>query len=78
MSDTPKYKPFIEGIGRLSVGISVVVAILLGLGIGLWLKNLFNQTWLLWLGVFWGVVAAGLNIYRAYKDLRRELESPDE
>ena len=64
----------IKGAEQLSLGISIVVAILLGVGIGLWLKSIFEQTWLLWLGVFWGIAAAGLNIFRAYKKQFTELE----
>jgi F0F1-type ATP synthase assembly protein I len=49
------------------LGISIVVAVLLGVGIGIFMKNLFNTPWLLWLGVFWGVSGAILNVYKAYK-----------
>ena len=34
----PRIKPIIEAADSLSLGISVVVAILLGVGIGFWLK----------------------------------------
>ena len=63
----PKLKKVIEGADSLSLGISIVVAILLGIGLGVWLKNMFDSNLLLWLGVIWGVSAALLNIYRAYK-----------
>ncbi len=63
----PKFKKVILAANDLSLGISIVVAILLGVGVGFWLKNLFDTPWLLWLGVFWGVAAAILNIYKAYK-----------
>ena len=63
----PQMKKIIEGAEHLSLGISMVVAILMGIGLGVLLKNTFGHIWLLWLGVFMGVVAAGLNIYRAYQ-----------
>ncbi len=56
------------------MGISIVVAILIGVGLGLWMKSIFHQAWLLWLGVFWGVAAAILNIYKAYQKQKKELE----
>jgi len=70
----PKLKKVIEGADSLSLGISIVVAILLGIGLGVWLKNMFDSNLLLWLGVFWGVAAALMNIYRAYKKELLEYE----
>ena len=70
----PKFKPIIEGANKLSLGISMVVAILLGIGIGKVMQNLFGSIWWLWLGVFWGVAAAGLNIYKMYKVVKKDLD----
>ncbi len=70
----PKYGKIIEGLEQLSLGISIVVAILLGVGIGLWMKKSFEMDWLLWLGVFWGVGGAILNIKKAYQKQKRELD----
>ena len=67
-----KLKKTIEGDEKLSLGISIVVAILMGIGIGVWMKNTFHQNWLLWLGVFWGVGAAIMNIRIEYKKLKKE------
>ncbi len=67
MSEKPKLGKIIEGAEQLSLGISIVVAVLIGVGIGMLLKNWFNMPWLLWLGVFWGVSGAILNVYKAYK-----------
>ena len=64
---TPKYAKLVEGADGLSLGVSIVVAILLGVGAGYLMKSSFGYDWLLWLGVFWGVSAAILNVYKAYK-----------
>ncbi|MDD3325244.1 MAG: AtpZ/AtpI family protein [Sulfurospirillaceae bacterium] len=73
-SKKPKLGKIIEGAEQLSLGISIVVAILIGVGIGLFLKSFFNQNWLLWVGVFWGVSAAILNVYKAYKQQMKSLD----
>ena len=73
--EQPKFKPIVEGANKLSLGISIVVAVLLGVGIGKLLQNLFGYDWLLWVGVFWGVAAAVLNIYKMYKEVKKELDS---
>lgn len=65
--DEPKLKKIVEGADSLSLGISIVVAILIGVGLGLWLKSIFDSAIFLWIGVFFGVSASGLNIYKAYK-----------
>lgn len=57
----------IEAADGLSLGISMVVAVLIGVGIGYFLKNLTGIAWLFWIGVFIGVAAAILNVYKAYK-----------
>ncbi len=64
----------IEGAEKLSLGISIVVAILMGIGIGIWMKDTFHQSWLLWLGVFWGIGAAIMNIWIEYKKLKKEFD----
>lgn len=73
--EKPKIGKIIEGAEQLSLGISMVVAVLIGIGIGIALKNIFGAIWLLWLGVFIGVAAAGLNVYRAYKKQVAELDT---
>lgn len=74
MSEEPKFRKVVEGANSLSLGISIVVAVLLGVGIGVWLKSIFEQDWLLWLGVFWGVGGAFMNIYKEYKKQKAELD----
>ena len=69
-----RMQKIIHGAYDLSLGISIVVAILLGVGIGFLLWKAFESQWLLFLGIFWGVAAAGLNIYKAYKRTKKELD----
>jgi F0F1-type ATP synthase assembly protein I len=70
----PKLRKFVVAADGLSLGISMVVAILFGIGLGILMKNLFGLPWLLWLGVFWGVAAAILNVYKAYEKQKKELD----
>jgi len=72
--EEPKLKKIVVAADGLSLGISMVVAVLLGVGIGLLLKNLFDTPWLLWLGVFWGISAAILNVYKAYEKQKKSLD----
>jgi F0F1-type ATP synthase assembly protein I len=74
-SHKPKYGKLIEGAEQLSLGISIVVAILMGIGIGMLMSDWFHTPWLLWVGVFWGVGGAILNVYKAYK---KNVQSLDE
>jgi F0F1-type ATP synthase assembly protein I len=62
----PRIKPIIEAADTLSLGIYTVVAVLMGVGIGWLLKSLTGIGWTFWIGVFIGVAAAILNIYKAY------------
>ncbi len=70
----PKYGKIIEGAEQLSLGISIVVAILIGVWLGYMMKKFFGYEWLFWLGVFWGVGGAIMNIYIAYKKQKKELD----
>ena len=70
----PKHQDKIRALDNLSLGISMVAAVIIGFGIGYGLKSAFGYDWLLWLGVFWGVAGAGLNIYKAYKRAQKEFE----
>ena len=72
--EEPKLKKLVVAADGLSLGISMVVAVLLGVGIGLLLKNIFDTPWLLWLGVFWGISAAILNVYKAYEKQKKSLD----
>ena len=70
----PRVKPIIEAADSLSLGISMVVAVLIGVGIGWLLKGLSGIGWLMWVGVFIGVAAAVLNVYKAYSKQYKEFE----
>lgn len=72
--EKPKHQDKIVALDNLSLGISIVAAIAIGFGIGYGLKQLTGYTWTLWLGIIWGVLAAGLNIYKAYKRAQKEFE----
>ncbi|RXK07260.1 AtpZ/AtpI family protein [Halarcobacter bivalviorum] len=73
-NETPKHQEKLRALDNLSLGISIVAAIAIGFGIGVGLKFLTGYEWTLWLGIFWGVAAAGLNIYKAYKRAQKEFE----
>ena len=74
IKEKPKHQGKLQALDNMSLGISIVVAILFGIGIGLLLKDWTGYTWTLWLGVFWGVAAAILNVYKAYKNAKKELD----
>jgi len=62
----PRIKPVIEAADSLSLGRSMVVAVIMGVGIGWLLKSLTGVTWTFWIGVAIGIAAAILNVYKAY------------
>ncbi len=72
--DAPRIKPIIEAADSLSLGISIVVAVIMGVGIGLLLKKFTGAGWTLWIGVFIGIAAAVLNVYKAYSKQYKEYE----
>jgi F0F1-type ATP synthase assembly protein I len=72
--EKPRLKPIIEGAETLSLGNSMVVAILIGEAIGLGLKKLTGIGWLLWIGVFIGIAAAFMNVFKAYSKQYKEFE----
>ncbi len=72
--EEPKFKKVVDAADGLSLGISIVVAVLIGVGIGLGLRNLTGAGWTLWIGVFIGVGAAILNVYKAYAKQKKSLD----
>ena len=69
-----KIRSIIVGASGLSLGISIVVAIMLGVGAGILMQKIFKVAWVLFLGVFWGIAAAVLNVYKVYKAELRDFE----
>jgi len=72
--EDPAFKKLVDAADGLSLGISMVVAVLMGVGIGLGLQKLTGANWTLWIGVFIGVGAAVLNVYKAYEKQKRSLD----
>jgi len=70
----PRIKPIIEAADSLSLGISMVVAVIMGIGIGYLLRRWTEIGWLFWVGVFIGIAAAVMNIYKAYSKQYKEYE----
>ncbi len=70
----PKLKKVVDAADGLSLGISMVVAVLMGVGLGYMMRQWFGYEWLFWLGVFWGVAAAILNVYKAYVKQKASLD----
>lgn len=70
----PKHQDKIVALDSLSLGISIVAAIIIGFGIGYGLKQLTGYSWTLWIGIAWGVLAAVMNVYRAYKRAQKQYE----
>ncbi|MGB0989673.1 hypothetical protein CRV03_02885 [Arcobacter sp. F155] len=74
VEETPKHQNKLRALDNLSLGISLVAAVAIGFGIGYGLKTWTGYEWTLWLGIFWGIAAAGLNIQKAYKRAKKEYE----
>ncbi|MDY0052008.1 MAG: AtpZ/AtpI family protein [Aliarcobacter sp.] len=72
--EKPKHQDKIVALDSLSLGISIVAAIIIGFGIGYGLKQWTGYTWTLWVGIAWGIAAAVLNIYRAYRRAQKVYE----
>jgi F0F1-type ATP synthase assembly protein I len=72
--EKPKFKPIIEAADSLSLGISMVVAVVMGVGIGYLFRSLTGIGWLFWVGVGIGIAAAILNVFKAYEKQRKDYE----
>ena len=70
----PKLKKVVEAADGLSLGISMVVAVLMGVGLGYMMRQWTGIGWLFWVGVFWGIAAAILNVYKAYAKQKASLD----
>jgi len=72
--EEPKLKKIVDAADGLSLGISMVVAVLIGVAIGLGLQKLTGATWTIFIGVFIGIGAAVLNVYKAYAKQKKSLD----
>ncbi len=70
----PRIQPIVEAADSLSLGISIVVAVAMGIGIGYLLRSLTGIYWTFFIGVFIGIAAAILNVYKAYSKQYKEYE----
>ncbi|WP_455756110.1 AtpZ/AtpI family protein [Sulfurimonas sp.] len=70
----PRIKPIIEAADHLSLGISMVVAVIMGVGIGFLLKSLTGIAWTMFIGVFIGIAAAILNVFKVYQKQKEGYE----
>ncbi|GEM_PF-2682319 len=57
----------VKAADGLSLGISVVVSVLIGTGLGFWCMKSFGSVWFLVGGVLLGVASAINCVYKAYK-----------
>ena len=62
----PKHQPKLAALDNLSLGISIVAAIAIGVGAGILLKKWTGYDWTLFVGIAWGIAAAGFNVFKAY------------
>lgn len=69
-----KIKGLIKGANSLSLGISMVVAVCIGGGIGYWLSQKLDQPWIFWVGLAWGFSGAGLNMYKAQQNISHDFD----
>ena len=74
----PKHQGKLAALDNLSLGISIVAAIAIGAGVGILLKKWTGYDWTLFVGIAWGIAAAGLNIHRAYKRAQKEYEGMED
>lgn len=74
MKPTENLNKIVRGADALSLGISIVVAILIGVGLGIWLKKLTGSTTIFIICVIFGVLAAILNVYKSFKMLQNSLK----
>lgn len=74
MKPTKNLNKIVRGADALSLGISIVVAILIGVGLGIWLKKLTGSTTIFIICVIFGILAAILNVYKSFKMLQNSLK----
>lgn len=74
MKPTENLNKIVRGADALSLGISIVVAILIGVGLGIWLKKLTGSMTIFIVCVIFGILAAILNVYKSFKMLQNSLK----
>ena len=74
MKPTKNLNKIVRGADALSLGISIVVAILIGVGLGIWLRKLTGSTTIFIICVIFGILAAILNVYKSFRVLQNSLK----
>lgn len=69
-----KTQNLVSVANSLSLGISIVVAVLIGFGLGWWARSLTGSNLALGAGIFIGVAAAINNVYKAYKSQQKSYD----
>ncbi|MBE2984829.1 AtpZ/AtpI family protein [Campylobacter sp. RM9344] len=69
-----KINEVVNGAEKLSLGISMVVAVAIGVGLGFWLKSLTGWNAMIFVGLAFGIAAAALNVHKAYKAQIKSLD----
>ncbi len=72
--EKPKIRGVVEAVDSLSLGISMVVAVAMGVGIGYLLRAMTDIGWTFFIGVFIGIAAAILNVFKAYTKQKESYE----
>ena len=72
--EKPKVRRVVEAVDGLSLGISMVVAVIMGVGIGYLLRAMTDVSWTFFIGVFIGIAAAILNVFKAYEKQKKGYE----
>lgn len=74
LEEVPKLKPILRHVYDSSLGISMVVAVVLGFALGYLGFYLTGYRVAIFIGLAYGILAAILNVYKAYKRLHKDLE----
>lgn len=64
----------VKGAEQLSLGISMVVAVAIGTGLGFWIMKQTGWTWALFVGMTFGIAAAILNVKKAYNRVKKSMD----
>lgn len=74
MKITKNLHKVVRGADALSLGISMVVAVVIGVVVGYYFKKWTGVTFLFWLFTFIGIAAAFLNFYKSYKIMQESMK----